>query len=74
MADLENHSINEVLARKGAETQRFYPQLWISPPLWIPKNQRVFSVIICVKNSFINQGIQLHRSDSTLTPGLILGK
>jgi hypothetical protein len=49
MADLENHSINKVLARKGAETQRFYPQFWISPPLWIPKNQRVFSVIICVK-------------------------
>ena len=60
MADLENHSINKVLARKGAKTclrkagAKNSP--WrTSPPLWIPKNPprrtslRVFSVIICVK-------------------------
>ena len=49
MADLENHFINKVMARKEAKAQRFCPQFWISPPLWITKNQRVFSVIICVK-------------------------
>ena len=37
------------MAYKEAKAQRFCPQFWISPPLWIPKNQRVFSVIICVK-------------------------
>jgi hypothetical protein len=31
-ADLENNIIFKVMARKGAEAQRFSPLWWINPP------------------------------------------